>query len=267
MKLFFRKYGSGPPLIILHGLYGSSDNWVSLAKSISDIFTVYIPDQRNHGQSPHSAVHDYKSMKEDLYELAHDLGLEKFFLAGHSMGGRTAMAFAMSWPEKLYGLLVGDISPVSSGEKYLAAYRFHSEIIDSILSVDLKGKRSREEIEASLSQKITSPGVRGFIMKNLRRLQEDSFAWKLNAPVLKQYLGEIISGIKPGKSDYREISGFPVLFLKGENSDYITEGDDTDLRTLFPGVEFVIIPGAGHWIHSDNPEAVKRSFLELSGNS
>ncbi|MFZ2340105.1 MAG: alpha/beta fold hydrolase [Bacteroidales bacterium] len=267
MKLFFRKYGSGPPLIILHGLYGSSDNWVTLAKSISDRFTVYLPDQRNHGQSPHSEVHDYKSMKEDLYELTLDLGLEKFFLAGHSMGGRTAMAFAMSWPEKLYGLLVGDISPVSSGEKYSAAYSFQSEILDSILSVDLEGLKSRKDIEAILSQKIISPGVRGFIMKNLRRLQEDSFVWKLNAPVLKRNLGEIIRGIKPGKSDYREISGFPVLFLKGENSDYISEIDYPEIRTLFPGAEFITIPGAGHWIHSDNPEAVRKSFLELTGGN
>jgi pimeloyl-ACP methyl ester carboxylesterase len=267
MRLFFRKYGSGPPLIILHGLYGSSDNWVSLAKSISDRFTVYLPDQRNHGQSPHSEIHDYKSMKEDLYELTRDLGLEKFFLAGHSMGGRTAMAFAMSWPEKLYGLLVGDISPVSSGEKYAAAYSFQSEILDTILSVDLEGIKTREEIEAILSQKISSPGVRGFIMKNLRRLQEDSFTWKLNAPVLKLNLGEIIRGIMPEKSDYREVSGFPVLFLKGENSDYISETDYAGIRTLFPGAEFVIIPGAGHWIHSDNPGAVIEGFLELTGGN
>ncbi len=267
MKLFFRKYGSGPPLIILHGLYGSSDNWVSLAKSISDKFTVYLPDQRNHGQSPHSEVHDYKSMKEDLYELARDLGLEKFFLAGHSMGGRTAMAFAMSWPERLYGLLVGDIAPFSSGEKYSAAFSSQSEILESMLSVNLEGLKSRDEIEAILSQKISSPGVRGFIMKNLRRLQEDSFAWKLNVPVLKLNLEEIIRGIKPGKSDYREVSGFPVLFLKGENSDYISERDYADIRTLFPGAEFIIISGAGHWIHSDNPEAVRKSFLELTGVS
>lgn len=267
MKLFFRKYGSGPPLVILHGLYGSSDNWVSLAKSISDRFTVYLPDQRNHGQSPHSDVHDFKSMKEDLYELTEDLGLKRFFLAGHSMGGKTAIAFAMSWPEKLYGLIVVDISPVSSEEKDSAAFSVHSEILDSILSVDLEGKTSREDIEAVLSQKISSPGVRGFIMKNLKRLPENSFAWKLNVPVLKKNLGEIIRGIKPGKSDFREVSGFPVLFLKGENSDYISERDYAEIRKMFPGAEFVIIPGAGHWIHSDNPEAVIKAFLQLAGDS
>ena len=112
MKLFYRKYGSGLPLIILHGLYGSSDNWVSIAKSISDRFTVYLPDMRNHGQSPHSPVHNYDSMTEDLFELVNDLKLKKFFLAGHSMGVKTAVDFALPCPEKLYGLLVADMSPI-----------------------------------------------------------------------------------------------------------------------------------------------------------
>ena len=102
MKLFFRKYGNGPPLVILHGLYGSSDNWVTIAKHLSDSFTVYLPDQRNHGQSPHSKIHDYDSMSDDLYELVNDLKLKKIFLAGHSMGGKTAISFALKWPEMLF---------------------------------------------------------------------------------------------------------------------------------------------------------------------
>ncbi len=114
MKLFYRKYGNGPPLIILHGLFGSSDNWVTIAKSLSEVFTVYLPDQRNHGLSPHSDIHDYESMSQDLSELAKDLSLKKFFLAGHSMGGKTAIAFAMSWPEMLNGLLIADISPFTA---------------------------------------------------------------------------------------------------------------------------------------------------------
>lgn len=266
MKLFFRKYGSGPPLIILHGLYGSSDNWVTLAKSISDRFTVYLPDQRNHGQSPHSDIHDYRSMKEDLHELAEDLGLGMFFLAGHSMGGRTAMAFAMSWPEKLYGLIIGDITPLSSGEKYSQAYSAHMEILDALLSVDLETENSRDEIENVLSKRIRSESKRGFIMKNLRRLSEKSFAWKLNVPAVRNNLDEIIRGIEPGKYDFREVSGFPVIFLQGEKSGYISVEDYPEIRKSFPGAEFDIIPGAGHWIHSDNPEAVRNSFLRLAGN-
>ena len=263
MKLFFRKYGSGPPLIILHGLYGSSDNWVSFAKSISDGFTVYLPDQRNHGQSPHSDVHDYTSMKEDLFEMAEELGLDRFFLAGHSMGGRTAMAFALSWPERLCGLVIIDITPLSSDEKYTEAYLAHSRILDSMLSLKLEELKSRDEIDAMLSQTIDSESTRGFIMKNLRRLPGDKFAWKLNVPVLKDKLKEITRGIEPGKSDFREVSGFPVIILKGEDSAYISPEDYPAIMKLFPEAEFEIIPGSGHWIHADNPEALRKSFLRL----
>lgn len=263
MKLFFRKYGDGPPLIILHGLYGSSDNWVSLAKSISDRFTVYLPDQRNHGQSPHSDVHDYESMKADLYELVEELGPGRFFLAGHSMGGRTAMAFAINWPEKLYGLAIGDVTPRSSDEKFFEAYSAHTKILDSVLSVDLEQLKSRNEIEAVLAQTIDSENIRGFIMKNLRRNSDETFAWKLNVPVLRRNLKEIIRGLEPRNFENAELRGFPVIFLKGENSDYISEEDFSDIRRLFPGAEFDVIPGAGHWIHADNPEAVRNSFLRL----
>ena len=106
MKLFYRKFGEGPPLVILHGLYGSSDNWVSIAKKIGDSFTVYLPDQRNHGQSPHSDTHDYNSMRDDLFEMVSELRIKKFFLAGHSMGGKTAIAFAAKWPEMIYDFAV-----------------------------------------------------------------------------------------------------------------------------------------------------------------
>ena len=121
MKLFYRKFGDGPPLIILHGLYGSSDNWVSIAKKLGDSFTVYLPDQRNHGQSPHSDIHDYDSMRDDLFELVTELRLKKFFLAGHSMGGKTAMAFAVKWPEMINGLLIADISPFTNENTQIAS--------------------------------------------------------------------------------------------------------------------------------------------------
>jgi len=258
MKLFCRKYGSGPPLIILHGLYGSSDNWVSIAKSLSGSFTVYLPDQRNHGQSPHSPVHDYDSMKEDLYNLAGELKLQKFFLAGHSMGGKTAVNFALTWPEKLYGLLIADISPFVSENRNSAAYVQHKNILNSILSLDITRARTREEVERLLSGNINSDITRRFIMKNLKRESDNSFSWKLNAPALLDNLDRIMEGIEPGDEYSDELSGFPVFFLKGEYSDYIPEGDFQKIRRIFPAVDFIIIPESGHWIHADNPEAVKK---------
>ncbi len=145
MKLFYRKYGSGPPLIILHGLYGSSDNWVTIAKKLGESFTVYLPDQRNHGQSPHSHIHSYDSMRDDLFELAADLKLNKFFLAGHSMGGKTAIAFALRWPEMINGLLIADISPFINKDSIHSAYNQHLTILTAILSIDLPLVSSRAE--------------------------------------------------------------------------------------------------------------------------
>ena len=263
MKLFYRKYGSGPPLIILHGLYGSSDNWVSVAKSLSGRFTVYLPDQRNHGQSQHNPVHDYDSTKKDLYDLAGELKLHKFFLAGHSMGGKTAVNFALTWPEKLYGLLVADISPFVSENRNPVAYAYHKNILNSILSIDIKSARTREEVEKLLSRTIDSDITRGFIMKNLKRESDNSFSWKLNAPALLENLDRIMEGIEPG-DDYSEgLSGFPVFFLKGEYSDYLPESDFPKIRRIFPAADFIIIPGSGHWIHADNPEAVKEYLLKF----
>ncbi len=266
MKLFFRKYGTGPPLIILHGLYGSSDNWVSIAKSIGDRFTVFLPDQRNHGYSPHSPVHDYDSMTEDLLELVNDLKLQKFFLAGHSMGGKTAVNFALTWPERLYGLLVADISPTVTETSNSIAYSQHSEILDSILSLDLSGLRSRDEVESLLKTTIRSETTRGFLMKNLKREPDNSFSWKLNASSLMKNLHRIMEGVEPGDMEIREISGFPVYFLKGEYSEYLPESDFIKIRKIFPAAEFIIIPQSGHWVHSDNPEEVKKCLLKFLEN-
>jgi len=266
MKLFCRKYGSGPPLIILHGLYGSSDNWVSVAKSLSSRFTVYLPDQRNHGQSPHNPVHDYDSMKNDLYDLAGELKLQKFFLAGHSMGGKTTVNFALTWPEKLYGLLVADISPFVSEYGNPVAYAHHKNILGSILSIDFKTARTREVVEKLLSRTIDSDITRGFILKNLKRESDNSFSWKLNASALLENLDRIMEGIEPGDDYSEELSGFPVFFLKGEYSDYLPESDFPRIRRIFPAADFIIIPASGHWIHADNPEAVKECLLKFLDN-
>jgi pimeloyl-ACP methyl ester carboxylesterase len=266
MKLFYRKYGSGPPLIILHGLYGSSDNWVSVAKTISDRFTVFLPDQRNHGLSPHSDNHDYDSMKEDLHELVMDLRLDRFFLAGHSMGGKTAVNFALSWPEKLYGLIIADISPFSEKERFEEEYNLHVQILNSMLSLKLSGITSRHALESQLITKIKSEKVRGLMMKNLRRETDNSFSWKINATALLKNLGTIMDAVESEDTGKKEITGFPVFFLKGENSDYLQENDFKKILKVFPAAEFIVIPGAGHWIHSDNPEAVRQCFLKLLDN-
>jgi esterase len=263
MKLFYRKFGEGPALIILHGLYGASDNWVTIAKSLSDTFTVYLPDQRNHGQSPHSDIHDYGSMSDDLFELVTDLHLKKFFLAGHSMGGKTAIAFAFKWPELINGLMVMDISPFSDENTRLPFYTQHLTILNAILSLDLERVHSRADADSLLSGNISSERIRNFILKNLERNPGNTFTWKINASSLHSNLDKIMEGIDLKEGFIQPVTGFPVVFLKGGSSGYILASDITDIRKVFPAAEFIVINGAGHWLHYDKPDEVINNLRNL----
>ncbi len=262
MKLFYRKYGSGPAMMILHGLYGSSDNWVSIARKIDDRFTVIIPDLRNHGSSPHSAIHDYDAMSLDIKELADDLNLTQFYLAGHSMGGKAAMKFAMRWPEMLRGLLIADISPVNSSERFKKDLKKHREILQAMLSADITSAGSRKEIETFFSS-LKSEKLTGFILKNLRRNTGDGFVWKINLRALAANIENIMASVEPGRNEDNSIAGLPVFFLKAGNSDYIADDDVTPILKIFPGARIITIPDAGHWIHSDKPEAVVSAMLKF----
>jgi esterase len=263
MKLFFRKYGTGPPLVILHGLFGSSDNWVSLARSISDRFTVILPDQRNHGLSPHSDKHDYGSLSNDLYDLATDLHLNSFFLAGHSMGGKTAISFAYKWPEKLNGLLIADISPIADAHFNDEMSGQHLKLLDAILSFDIADIKSRHQADLILSAKIPDDRVRGLILKNLRTNQDKSYSWKINAASLRKNIENIMAEVMPAETGGLRLTGFPVYFLKGEKSDYLPEKDFREIQKIFPAAEFITVPGAGHWLNVDNPEALRNCLLRF----
>lgn len=267
MKLFYRKYGYGPPLIILHGLYGSSDNWSTIAKNLSDTFTVYLPDQRNHGKSPHSEVHDYASMRDDLFELVSDLKLKKFFLAGHSMGGKTAIAFALKWPEMISGLLIADISPFTNENSNRSVYNEHVTILDTILSIDLSGLTTRSEVEFILQKMILSAKIRGFILKNIERISGSAFRWKINAESLRKNLDKIMEGSDRETALANQVSGFPVTFLRGGDSDYISDSDFQDIRKVFPAAEIITVADAGHWIHSDSPDEVIKYLRKLKDDS
>jgi esterase len=267
VNLFYRTYGNGPPLIILHGLYGSSDNWGSIAKSLSNSFTVYLPDQRNHGQSPHDDQHDYNSMRDDLYELVIGLKLKKFFLAGHSMGGKTAISFALKWPEMINGLLIADISPFTNENSNHIAYNQHIVILKAIQSVDLSMVSSRTDAHSILKEKISSEKVIGFILKNLKRSTGSTFIWKLNAQSLLNNLEKIMEGVDRYTKIGDQITGFPVFFLKGSESDYLPSDDFKDIQNIFPAAELVSVSNAGHWIHSDRPDVLISYLKRLLDNN
>ena len=263
MKLFFRKYGEGPPLIILHGLFGSSDNWITIAKRLSSRFTVFLPDQRNHGNSPHSDFHDYPSMSSDLLEFSADQQLMSFFLAGHSMGGKTAVRFALQHPEMIEGLIVADISPLATKTGTSGSFNQYRSILKVLAETDVSKARSRADLEEKFPGTIFSGRTRGLILKNIRRNDDGSFSWKLNIKSLLANLEKIIGSVVSPPESFEQVTGFPVLFLKSEKSDYLPSGDYEKILKLFPAAEFRIIENAGHWLHADNPEEVTKAFLSL----
>ncbi len=263
MKLFFRRYGEGPPLIILHGLYGSSDNWVTVAKRISGSFTVFLPDQRNHGNSPHSDIHDYESLSKDLLEFTVDQNLKRFFLAGHSMGGKTAVCFAIQWPEMIEGLVIADISPFETKTSNSGSYNQHLAILQVLSETDISKATSRAELEDLFRGSIISGRTMGLILKNIRRNDDGSFSWKINNAALLKNIDSIVDSVVSPSISIEPVTGFPVLFLRGENSDYLPPADFVKIMKLFPAAEFRIIKNAGHWLHVDNPEAVTEAFLSL----
>ncbi len=250
MELFFRKYGEGPPLIIIHGLYGSSDNWVSIGRQLAKHFEVYLIDQRNHGKSPHSPDHNYDLLKEDLREFMDLQSIKKAIIIGHSMGGKTAMFFATDYPEKVSHLIVADISPKSYKSTNSQQLLAHNTIISAMYNLDFYGITSREEIDAILAKSIPETRVRQFLLKNIKRSKDNEYSWSLNIRAIRNELPNIMDGLKETQN---EITGFPVLFIKGEKSDYILEDDKKEILKIFPYADFETIPNAGHWLHAEQP--------------
>jgi pimeloyl-ACP methyl ester carboxylesterase len=262
MKLYYRITGKGPALFILHGLYGSSDNWYSISAALSDKFTVVTPDLRNHGKSPHNKIHTYNEMATDIYELVKEMDLNRIYIAGHSMGGKVAMLFAIKWPETVNGLTVLDISPFAKTDTKNAIFDQHRRIISSLLSEDPCLAKTREEVQTRIAEKTGSDKIAGFLMKNLTRLDNGSFAWKLNIKSIYNNIDNIMGGII--EYDQEPVSGFPVTFVRGSKSDYISGDEIPPIRKVFPAAEFVTIAEAGHWLHSDKPEEVIRILREMA---
>lgn len=250
MKLNYKILGSGPPLIILHGLFGMLDNWRTIARMLEDKFQCILVDQRNHGRSPHDDEMNYKLMAEDVLELMNDLHIEHTYLMGHSMGGKVAMLFALTHPEKVDKLIVVDISP----KKYPFHHGAEIEAIESIHPAALV---SRKEAEDLLAQKLgDDQATIQFLMKNLSRVPDDGFEWKANMPVLISNYDKLMEGIVTS-----DVFDKPVLFIRGQKSNSVRDEDWSAILTLFPSARLTTIPDAGHWVHADQPEALKNEVL------
>ncbi len=253
MDLNYKEFGQGEPLIILHGLFGTLDNWQTIAKQLAEDYWVFIIDQRNHGKSPHLDELSYPLMAEDLHAFMESQYIPKAHIMGHSMGGKTAMQFALSYPDMVDKLIVVDIAP---GENPPG----HELIFAGLLSLKLAELSSRTEADDFLKATIKDFGVRQFLLKNLTRNKDGGYRWKMNLPVIHENYQNILAAIEhdipfDGES----------LFIMGALSNYIDESSKSIIEALFPEYQMEVINDAGHWVHADQPAALLaavRSFLE-----
>jgi pimeloyl-ACP methyl ester carboxylesterase len=240
MQLNFKKVGEGEPLIILHGLFGSLDNWLTLSKKLGENFEVFIVDARNHGLSPHSDEFTYDVMADDLYEFLIQNNIKNPTVLGHSMGGKTAMHFAMKYPNYLSKLIVVDIAP--------KAYPVHhTQILEAMLSVDFNTIKTRKSADEYLSKTITDFPMRQFLLKNLYWTNTTTLAWKFNLSVINKDIE--LMGIELKNTKVFEK---PTLFIRGVQSDYILEEDTIPIKNIFTKAEIKSMNN-GHWLHAENP--------------
>lgn len=250
MKLFYREYGSNrKSIIILHGLFGSSKNWVTIAKELSLHCKVYTPDLRNHGDSPHSSTHTLIDMANDIFEFIDDQKIEKPILIGHSMGGLVTILFSMMYPDKFLSPIVVDIAPKN--------YPLNYEKEFACLNLDVSGYSSRDSIDQDMKKILEDTFVRQFLQMNLERT-EKGYKWKLNVSALENSRNAFDLDLSQ-KNIYLE----NAKFIIGENSDYVKEDDIKIIQKFFPNVKTHIIKGAGHYPHHTH----NLEFLKILKNS
>ncbi len=249
MNLFYREAGEGRPLIILHGLFGSSDNWYTLSKTFAERYHVFTVDQRNHGQSPHSDDFSYRLLTDDLAEFISKHQLERPILLGHSMGGKTVMNFAVKHPDRLSAAIVVDIAPKPYSVQ-------HDHVLEGLEAIPLQSLTSRQEADRILTPFVPEADVRQFLLKNLNRTA-DGFSWRVNLTAIDRHMDEIVADLQyPG-----QYSG-PCLFVKGARSSYFAPGDDDIIRGRFPRVEFATLD-TGHWVQAERPQEFARVVLNF----
>lgn len=244
MKLAYREYGEGKPFLILHGLFGQSDNWNTLAKKIAGIgCRVFTIDQRNHGLSPHSDSWDYEVMAKDLNLFIQEHSIINPILLGHSMGGKTVMFHEMLYPNIADKIIIVDIAPRAYTPQ-------HDDVIKALHQVKLNEITGRKEAEEVLEKHITDTGVKQFLLKNLywKDAENKVLDWRFNLKVISNEYNTIGVEVPYGKSHVK------ALFIKGEKSIYLSENDLSDIEKRFPCYTLKIIPGAGHWVHAEKPE-------------
>ena len=250
IKLNYKEFhenasADAPLLVILHGLFGSSANWSSVARELSASYQVFNVDLRNHGQSAHTETMGYEQMAADVLALLSSLS-RPVTLMGHSMGGKVAMWLALNHPECVEKLIIVDIAPVTYKHDY-------EWIFDALESLDLAKLKDRKQADELMAKQLPDPMLRGFLLQNLRR-DEGCWSWRINFPVIRAALDEIM-GFPEALLTYPGSS----LFIAGEQSEFIAAAGQEQIKRLFPVANVVTVKNAGHWIHAEQPKA----FMEV----
>ena len=248
--------GEGAPVLILHGLFGARGNWSSIAKRLAQDARIVTADLRNHGDSPWADKMAYSEMAADLERLLDTLGLDQAAVVGHSMGGKAAMALALTQPERVSRLLVVDMAPVAYGTR-LGAY------VEAMQRLPVERIERRQEADALLAEDIPETAIRQFLLTNLESAPEGGMRWRINLDVLGREMATI-AGIEelPGTAPFEA----PTAFLRGGRSDYVRDSHLPVIRRYFPKASLDTVEDAGHWVHAEKPEdfiRYTRDFLEL----
>ena len=242
MALYYQEFGVGEPIVILHGLFGSSDNWISIAKVFSETYRVILPDIPHHGRSSHEPELTYPNIAKVIFEWLQELNLEKIDIIGHSMGGKIAMQLAQSYQDFISTLVIVDIAPKVYNNR-------HEEILKALSDLDLSRYQNRSEVDAALRDKLPDTPIRQFLLKSLDVSQPD-LTWRFNLNMITTRYAEIANVptfISPWDG--------PALFIKGAESDYIQSTDAELINKWFPQADIVSIPHTDHWVHAQNPNA------------
>ena len=251
LNLICETVGSGPPLLVLHGLFGSSGNWRGIARTLADSHSVFSVDLRNHGASPWADSMDYLEMADDVRQLIERLGLERPTVMGHSMGGKTAMALALRHPAQVGRLIVVDIAPLSYADTL-------TPFAEAMRSADVLAAASRTEVQRRLQHSVPDRGVVPFLMQNLVS-RNDHFDWRLNLLGIGLAMPQLCAF--PSALLGSRFDG-PVTVIAGNDSDYVVGHDRAAYAPMFSRVEFHVIENAGHWVHADQPAAFLASVRQ-----
>lgn len=251
MELAFREYGQGQPLLILHGLFGQSDNWNTLAKGFAEQgFWVFTIDQRNHGLSPHSEEWSYQVMADDLKEFIDTHDLKEPIVLGHSMGGKTAMFFELSYPGVSSRLIVADMAARVTA-------RHHDDVLKALNAVDFSSIKTRKEAEEVLSREISDFGTKQFLLKNIYWNENEQMDWRFDLATITKKYDAVLEQVPEGSSPVK------TLIVRGGRSNYVSDADVEDLKRRFPSAILVTIKDAGHWVHAEKPKEFFDTVLQF----